>query len=476
MRKLSYILLVVAFCMCFFNGHAQTGNISSKSNIVKGELDNGLTYYLRSNPVSQKKASFYLVQKAGAILENDDQNGLAHFLEHMCFKGTKHFPQRELLTLLESKGLIRNMNAYTGITETIYYLKDMPTDDLEIFDKSLLILHDWCNYLSLDQEAIDSERPVIVEEMRTRRDLRWRLHEKSTLLTHNNSKYCKRNIVGTPEIILNFEREKLEQFYHDWYRTDLQAIVVIGDIDVIEMEMKIKSLFGKIPAVDNPKKIEDVIIEDHSETKYTQIEDKELTKGSIEICFRHPDDQSYSTLVKQGIVNGLFSQRINKMLEEDSLYLIDANISMGGMVKGYDKYSLKVTHNDNKASEALKLLLSLHKDVLENGFTQAEYDFVQGELEKSLSQYKKYSSMLPNQHFFDKVKANFLEDQDLLDEATELKIFKSTIKDWTNEDVKAFVKSLYGDKNKSIIVTCNGKDDQYLSKEEVEYLERESEV
>jgi zinc protease len=253
------LLLILAATLLFTAGtYAQTDlnkPAPMDPEIRMGKLQNGLTYYIRKNKEPEKRASFYIIQNVGAILENDDQNGLAHFLEHMALNGTEHFPGKGIISGLEKHGVAfgRNINAGTSYEETVYNLSDVPSDKPELVDTCLLILHDWSHYLSLEDKEIDLERGVIAEEWRTREDASSRMFNKIIVpVVLKDSKYVVRDVIGDPEIVKSFKYNTLRDYYRQWYRPDLQAIAVVGDINVDLIEARIKDLFSMIPAVENP--------------------------------------------------------------------------------------------------------------------------------------------------------------------------------------------------------------------------------
>ena len=209
-----------------------------------GRLDNGLTYYIRHNEQPKQRAEFHIAQAVGAILEEDDQNGLAHFLEHMAFNGTEHFPGKGIIEYFESVGVSfgGDINAYTSLDETVYRLSNVPTYRAGIVDSALLVMHDWSCGLLLLGEEIDSERGVIREEWRTGADANRRLWKEGNRLKYPGSQYAKRDVIGDTAVINNFDYEALRNYYHKWYGPDLQAIVVVGDINVDTIEAKIKAL------------------------------------------------------------------------------------------------------------------------------------------------------------------------------------------------------------------------------------------
>ena len=253
MKKL--LLTAVALATFIVTASAQELQVLPNDPSVKvGKLENGMTYYIRHNDKPEKRAEFYLATNVGAIQETPDQDGLAHFLEHMCFNGTKNFPGKTLLNWLESIGAQfgANINASTGVEQTQYMLNNIPLVRESVVDTCLLIMHDYSHFVSCDPEEIDAERGVILEERRTRRNASWRIREKSYPYYFGDSKYATTSIIGSQENLQTFKPQSLLDFYHTWYRPDLQALIVVGDVDVDQVEAKIKTIFADIPAVENP--------------------------------------------------------------------------------------------------------------------------------------------------------------------------------------------------------------------------------
>ncbi|MFA6712299.1 MAG: pitrilysin family protein, partial [Bacteroidales bacterium] len=255
MRKLS--LFFVALFVTFFAFAQVNPNapLQRDSSIRYGKLENGLTYYIRHNEKPAQRAEYYLLTNVGAIEETPAQNGLAHFLEHMALNGTKNLPGKMMINYFESIGASfgRNINASTGVEQTMYMLNNIPTVRQGIIDTALLIMHDYSGFVSNDPEEIDKERGVIIEEWRTRRTADWRMFEKEMAYTFKGSKYATCNIIGTKDNLETFPAKELQDFYATWYRPDLQAVVVVGDIDVDAVESQLKELFKDIPLRENPQ-------------------------------------------------------------------------------------------------------------------------------------------------------------------------------------------------------------------------------
>ncbi len=477
MKRILFIVFI--FIAGVTTSFAQSGKVSPKTNIKKGVLKNGMTYYIYHNPVSRGKANFYLVQDVGAILEEDTQNGLAHFLEHMAFKGTTNYPGNSMMEAFEKKGLIGSINAYTGIDQTVYHFTNIPSADRAFCDECLLMLYDWSNSLLLEPVAIDAERPVIIEEMRTRNNLRFRANAVSNPILYNYSKYGERDIIGTKEVLQNFKYKELEDFYNTWYRTDLQAVVVIGDIDAAEMETKVKNLFSRIPAVKNPKERYHIVIPDNKEVLYTQFRDNEIKGNQVRISYRHEYTPSTRNNYLGALINNMLRARAHKLLKddqdkgEDKIFM---NMSMGftPSMYAYSDYSVTITADEEHIKEALKKGLGMHKHILNQGFTQEEFDKEKERLLEILKRNKKVNGLLPNDQVFNNIKENFLNNLDLLDPSASLNLYTKMTKELTLDDLKNELNTWFSGPNKAIIVSGDEKS-VLLSKEEVLALEAEAE-
>ena len=281
LRKMAAAWIILGSVSVGF-AQQQMPPIPTDPNVRIGKLDNGLTYYIRHNELPEKRADFYIAQKVGSILEEDNQRGLAHFLEHMCFNGTKNFPDKTLIQYLESIGVKfgENLNAYTSIDETVYNISNVPVIRDGVVDSCLLILHDWADDLTLDPKEIDSERGVIHEEWRTSTNAMMRMYEKSLPTLYPESKYAYRLPIGIMEVVDNFPYQALRDYYEKWYRPDQQGIVVVGDIDVDKIEAKIKKIFSPIKMPDNPAEREYFQVPDNKETIVAIETDKETGKPS----------------------------------------------------------------------------------------------------------------------------------------------------------------------------------------------------
>src|SRR2546421_1735024 len=277
LRVRLFILTTAVILSAFFAGMraplAQAQALSDPMpvdpQITIGKLPNGIRYYVRANKTPEKRAELRLVVNAGSILEDDDQQGLAHLVEHMAFNGTTHFPKNDLVAFIQSLGMRfgADVNAYTSFDETVYELT-VPTDKPEVMDRALLILEDWAHNLSFDPTEVDKERGVVMEEWRLGRGANFRILNKIFPVLLNGSRYADRLPIGKPEIIQNGKQERLRQFYKDWYRPDLMAVVAVGDFDKAAIEKMITPHFASIPATSKPRKRPVFDVPDHPDTTY----------------------------------------------------------------------------------------------------------------------------------------------------------------------------------------------------------------
>ena len=289
MRKFFATLLLTIVGMMSMMAQMEMPSIPIDPDVRIGKLDNGLTYYIRHNNWPENRAEFYIAQKVGSIQENDDQRGLAHFLEHMAFNGSKRFKGNELLRWCESVGVKfgTDLNAYTSIDQTVYNISNVPTTRESIIDSCLLILYDWADGLLLEQEEIEKERGVIHEEWRLRTSAQMRMLERDLPKLYPDSKYGHRMPIGLMEIIDNFERPFLQAYYEKWYRPDNQGIIVVGDVDVDKVEQKIKTLFSPIVLPENRALVTTEPVPANAEPIFVIDKDKEQQVNMIDIMMKH---------------------------------------------------------------------------------------------------------------------------------------------------------------------------------------------
>ncbi len=444
-----------------------------------GKLPNGMTYYIRHNQEPKERASFYIIQNVGALLENDNQNGLAHFLEHMAFNGTQHFEGKGILNFLEKNGVAfgRNINAYTSFDQTVYNLSDVPTTKTGLVDSCLLVLHDWSHYLLLTEEEIDAERGVITEEWRTRRNASFRLRNQFFPVLLKGSKYAVRDIIGDLDVIKNFEYNTLRSFYHDWYRTDLQAIAIVGDINVDEVEKSVKEMFSQIPAVEKPLKREPFPIPAHDEDYYVLATDKEAPQSSIMIYALRPNnDEKVKTLndIREGTLRALFNeivgQRISELLQKGTPPFITGNIGIGGFLRGYDAYSISVSAHPNKEDVALDAILTENERINRYGITASELDRAKSNYLTRLESSYKQRDKISNDQYVGQYVDHYTTQEAIPSFDFEYNFKKQIIGSISAEEISAKAKDWIAGKNRTIIVSGPTEDVKHLSEAEVKTI------
>lgn len=479
MKKRLFFLPLLFICLL---GYAQQINwneaLPTDSKVLVGKLPNGMTYYLRHNEEPKERASFYIIRNAGALLENDDQDGLAHFLEHMAFNGSKNFPGNSMIATLERHGISfgGNLNAYTTQDETVYNISSVPVKDEALIDTCLLVLHDWSYYLTLSDKEIDEERGVISEEWRTRNNSSSRMRNQIMPVILKGSKYAERDVIGDLNVIQNFKPEVIREFYHKWYRTDLQAIAIVGDFDVAKMEQKIKDVFSSIPAIKNPEKRPFFEIPSHEETYYVLATDKEATSSGIQYMrvFRDEENDGDGTVTYQDIKNGLMANffnsmvgsRISEMIQKGDAPFLNASIGYGGMARGYSSYTLSATAKPNQEKEALEAVIRENERIIQHGFTQSELDRVKTNTLVGLRSALKGADKINNEQYIKDMQANFLEKAGMVTIQDYVAAAEKIIPLITAEEVAAQVKKWWTPDNRSIVIMGPSEGVTHLTEKE----------
>ncbi len=369
----------------FFIGLKSTAQFSSTipldGNVASGTLKNGMKYYVLHNEWPKDRVSFYFAQNVGAILENDDQNGLAHFLEHMAFNGTQNFEGKGIIDMLEKKGVRfgADINAYTAQDQTVYNLSNVPSTDPKLVDSCLLVLHDWSGFLSLKDAEIDAERGVIREEWRTRRDSEFRLRLETDKTLYKDSKYAKRDVIGDLNIINNFDYQVLRDYYKKWYRPDLQAVIVVGDVDVKEVEQKIIKLFSTIEMPKNAAERYYVEVPKNKGMEYVMAKDKEAQETSIVLYYKKEYDKiKNEASIRKDLVDNICTDMINRRYQEFIQNNETSVLKMGGGPYEVSRLTgstyFYVIPKNNQTKEGFKEMMVETQRAIRYGFSQKELD------------------------------------------------------------------------------------------------------
>ncbi len=418
--------------LCF--GQQQLPTLPNDPATRVGKLDNGMTYYIRHNDKPAQRAEFYLATDVGAIQETPDQDGLAHFLEHMCFNGTKNFPGKGILNYLESIGASfgGNVNASTGVEQTIYLLNNIPLVRPTVVDTCLLIMHDYSHFVTCDPEEIDKERGVILEEKRSRNNASWRMYMESRPYIYGDSKYAECSLIGSEENLKTFKPESLTNFYHTWYRPDMQALIVVGDVDVDEVEAKIKSIFADIPAAENPKAKDVIRIPDNEEPIIGIITDPEATSISFEAYWKSeatPEEYNNTAIglmteVVKSIVSTIMSERFNDIIAKPDAPFISANFGAGNICETMDVAYGTADCKDGEALKGFEAMLTEVERMHRFGFSDSEVERAKTEV---LSQYESAANKADtrkNSEFVMPMIQNFFDNYAFMDPKTEYETVK----------------------------------------------------
>lgn len=466
-KKLKFCLFALPFTI-----FAQEINYDAKipfdGDVKKGVLKNGLTYYIRKNAKPENKVDLRLVINAGSILEDDTQQGLAHFMEHMCFNGTKRFPKNQLVDYLQSIGVKfgQHLNAYTSFDETVYFLP-IPSDSPEKLEKGFQILEDWAFNTVLSTEEINKERGVVLEEYRIGLGANKRMLGKYLPKMMNNSQYSKRLPIGQKEILENFKPETLVRFYKDWYRPNLMSVIVVGDIDVAEMEKKIIAHFDNYqnPKNEKPRKIFDV--PNHKETFVAIESDKEASAAQVQLMYKDQGVKKATLSIadfKTDMIEGLFSTMINTRLDEltnsaTPPFTYGYSYHGGTFARTKEAYQSVAMCDETKQISALKVLVTENERAAKFGFKQGELDRAKADYlantERSFNDRNKTES----ENFVEQYQTNFLEQEATPSITWTFDMMKKMLPTIALVDVNSCIKPFINNENRVVIFTGPEKAD-----------------
>jgi zinc protease len=463
----SVLFLLVFPALSFAQDLKGTDAIPFDADVRKGTLKNGLTYYIRKNSKPENKVDLRLVINAGSILENDDQQGLAHFMEHMCFNGTKRFPKNQLVDYLQSIGVKfgQHLNAYTSFDETVYFLP-IPSDDAEKLEKGFQIIEDWAFNANLTPEEIDKERGVVLEEYRLGLGADKRMEDKYIPKMMYNSQYANRLPIGKKEILENFTHDKLTSFYKDWYRPNLMSVIVVGDIDVTEMEQKIKDHFESYQNPKNEKPRKTFEVPNHKETLVSIESDKEAAQTQIQILYKDygvPKKVITVDDLKENMLEGLFATMLNNRLNEltnspTPPFTYGFTYHGGTFARNKEAFQSFAMIDESKQLQALKVLVSENERVKKFGFTAGEFERAKSEiLARSESSYKDRDKNESEDYVW-RYQSHFLEQAPVPNAEWSFNATKNLLPKINLSDVNALIKEYLKDDNRVIVITSPEKE------------------
>ena len=439
-----------------------------------GQLPNGMMYYIRHNALPEERADFYIVQNVGSMQEEDNQRGLAHFLEHMAFNGTKNFPEggHSIDDFTEGIGmrLGENLNAYTSFDETVYMLMDAPVVRPEIVDSCLLVLHDWSAFLTLSDSMIEKERGIIREEWRRQADAQTRLWEQQLPKMYPGSRYADRLPIGTIDVINNFKPDELRDYYKKWYRPDLQAIIIVGDIDVDHIESRVKTMFADIPAPVDPAKRELSIVPDNEEPLVSIAKDKESTNTILSIYYKYdqlPDElrgtiADYMFHYMTQVVGLVMNERFSAIVEKADPPFIYAYAGSGDymIAKTKGAWTSAALVKPDGINEALAALVTETNRVKQFGFTAAEYDRARTNILKGMESAYNEREKQRNSSFASEYVRHFTEGECIPGIEAEYELLNQLAPVLPVDVVNQYVRSSIGDEN--IVISLMGPDTEEL--------------
>ena len=439
-------------------------SIPTDPDVKVGKLDNGLTYYIRHNAWPEQRAEFYIAQRVGAIHENDDQRGLAHFLEHMCFNGTDNFKGNDIVKWCETVGVKfgRDLNAYTSIDQTVYNISNVPTTREGIIDSCLLILHDWADGLLLEPEEIDKERGVIHEEWRMRTSAQMRMLERDLPRLYPNSKYGHRMPIGLMEVIDNFKPEVLRAYYEKWYRPDNQAIIVVGDVDVDKVEQKIKNLFAPIKMPANPAPVVAEAVPDNQEAIIVVDKDKEMQYSIVQLMFKSdpiPDEMKSNMqylvidYLKDACM-GMLNDRLTELAQKADCPYLQGGVEYDQYLlsKTKDAFNISVLPKEGQTEAALKAAFIEARRAAQFGFTATEYQrYKQNFLSQLDKQYSNKDKRF-NSQFVNEYVKNYLAKEPIPSLDDYYQVMKQVVPMLPLETINELMKNFFEDKDSNMVV------------------------
>jgi len=455
-----HILFVLAIILLATQIHSQSPDqlLPFDDSITIGHLENGLTYYIKQNSEPKDMAYLFLVCKVGSIDENDDQRGLAHFLEHSAFNGTENFPGNSLREYLNSvgSGLMGGTNAMTSFDFTVYIL-ETKTTDLNQLDKFFTILSDYSARLSLDNEAIDKERGIILEEKRLHSGAMSRMMDKVYEVLFWGSQYSVRLPIGTPEVIANFPYQTLKDFYHDWYRPDLQAVIAVGDFDPQTVESFIHKNFDTIPKRENSREKIDFEVPSHSDTKFAFVTDKEATEINLIVYYKSParprkTEDDYNKDMVVSLLNALLNKRFEDITRSPNPPFIMANASYHSVIAPMALYGLQAVVDQEHIMSGYEALFTEIQRVKQHGFHPSELEnakaIILTQYERARSEKDKTNSGTYAWHMM----SHFTDGSQMMDIDDEYEIVTDILKNITFEDINDAIDTYLTDDNRAVVL------------------------
>ncbi|MGG7663063.1 M16 family metallopeptidase [Dyadobacter sp. BHUBP1] len=442
--------------------HAQdlnTQKIPLDPSVKTGKLKNGITYYIKKNAEPRNRAELRLAVKAGSVLETDAQQGLAHFMEHMNFNGTTHFPKNELVNFLQKTGVRfgADLNAYTGFDETVYMLP-IPTDSAGLLEKGIQVLEDWAHGALLDPSEIEKERGVVLEESRMGRGAQQRMRDKFLKVILNNSRYAERLPIGKDSILKSFKPETIKAFYQDWYRPDLMAVIAVGDFDVAKVEALISQKFGSMKPPVNPKKRIRYDIPLDGSTKVAIVTDPEYPQNLVQLIYKQPNTKEKSLQdvrnnFAQELYNAMMGQRMQELTQKANPPFLYGASQYGDFLGNLDSYtSIALAKDAASMKTALTTLLEENARVQKFGFTQPELDRAKKDFYNAVEEDYKERDKTKSANHVQEYLNHFLHDKAFMGADAYFEFVKKHLDGVTLAEINKLAKKYITDKNRAVVI------------------------
>ncbi len=465
MKKICLTLLALVFvCMGTLSAQQLTAKIGVDPSVRIGKLENGMTYYIKANKKPENRVEFRLAVNAGSNQEDDDQQGLAHFTEHMAFNGMEGLPGNAVVSELQKIGVAFGMdlNAYTSFDETVYMVK-MPSDDQKHIDLGMKILYGWAHALLFDGKEIDAERGVIAEEYRMGLGADDRMSKQWFPVLFTNSRYATRMPIGLIEIINGFPHDAIRRFYNDWYRPDLQAVIVVGDIDVDAIEQQIKATFGKIPAKQNPREKINYGIENNVEPLVAVCTDKEAMGNKVMLVrkFSHKvmeTVQDYKDYMARELYNIMYNARLKELQQNPNTPFVGANGGYDYFIGDVDTYMISALAKENKIIPTIESLMKEDYRILNHGFLETELQRAKDELMNNYETAEKEADKTESADLAAEYVSNFLNNDPIPGVKRELNYAKKYLNEITLSEVNALAKQWITSENFVAVVLAPDKE------------------
>ncbi|MEO7976053.1 insulinase family protein [Flavobacterium sp.] len=442
--------------------------IPLRKDVVHGTLNNGMHYFILHNEWPKERADFYFVQNVGAILEDDNQNGLAHFLEHMAFNGTEHFKGKAMINMLAKHGVTfgRDINAYTAHDETVYNLSNVPVKNPVLLDSCLYVLHDWSGFLSLKDAEIDAERGVIHEEWRTRRNADLRIGSQLEPFIYNGSKYGERDVLGNMDLIDNFKYKQLRDYYKKWYLPNHQAVIIVGDIDPAKIEQQVMKIMGSIPMPSNPAERTYEAIPDNDKLLYKLALDKEAQKTSISLNFKKnkplvEDFAAFENSIAEQLTLQMMNNRFREYTVNNETALLGAGLSYSGLTRLTSFFTLTVNPKNGRLLEAFQQAYTEYERAIQNGFTKEELDRVKENMRTGYENQLKNKDKISNENWASQLQNYFLEASPVMSLEDEVEFVKTTLAKIDVNGINKVFRAFQTEKNQ--VLTVSGPEKENIT-------------